>query len=118
MRKLQAEEVGGAHDGNSICCAVEKAARDRPRLLRSPSRGSRGSEGEREQEEGQPTQIISNGFLNTPQQRSSHCMKEREIDREGEREKDKGREEEGQAGTARGRVVDVHTHIFFGDFDL
>lgn len=45
-------------------------------------------------------------------------MKEREIDREGEREKDKGREEEGQAGTARGRVVDVHTHIFFGDFDL
>lgn len=57
MRKLQAEEVGGVHDGNSICCAVEKAARDRPRLLRNPSRGSRGSEGEikRERAEGGTT---------------------------------------------------------------
>lgn len=33
--------MGGVHDGNSICCAVEKAARDRQRLVRTP----RGSEG-------------------------------------------------------------------------
>lgn len=124
VRKLQAEEVGGVHDGNYICCAVEKAARDRPRLLRSPRRGLRGSEGERKrQRAGGGTTNPNNierifKYAAAEELALNGSKRDRQRRREGEEWRVSGGEEEGPAGTARGRVVDVHTHIFFGDFDL